>query len=62
VTEPDQRPPAEIGDEEADLAGADRRRQLGSEHVDRSDRRSRLDRRQQRVQAHLRPPTLVNHV
>ena len=47
VAKSDQRPPTEVGDQETDLAGADRFRQRGGEHVDRRDRWGRLDRRQQ---------------
>jgi hypothetical protein len=61
VAQSDQRPPAEVGDQEADLAGIDRLRQRVGEHIDRRDRRRRLDRRQQRVQVQRRPPTLTHH-
>jgi hypothetical protein len=60
VAQSDQRLPAEVGDQEADLAGTDRFRQRGCEHIDRSDRRRRLDRRQQRIQVQRRSPTLTH--
>jgi hypothetical protein len=50
VAQSNQRLPTEVGDQEADLAGIDRFRQRGGEHIDRRDRRGRLDRRQQRIQ------------
>ena len=47
VAQSDQRPPTEVGDQEADFAGADRLRQRAGERIDRRNRRGRLDRRQQ---------------
>jgi hypothetical protein len=61
VAQSDQRLPAEVGDQKADLARADRFSQRGGQDVDRADRRRRLDRRQQRIQVQRRPPTLTHH-
>jgi len=61
MAQSNQRAPAEVGDQKADLARTDRLRKLGGEHVDRSDRRRRLDRRQQRIQVHRRSHTR-NHL
>ena len=47
VAESNQRPPTEVRDQEADLAGTERVRQRRRHHIDRGDRRGRLDRRQQ---------------
>src|SRR5207247_5640958 len=62
VAQPDQRPPTEVGDQEADLAGADRFGQRGGQYIDRRDRRSRLDRRQQRTQVQRRSTTLTHRL
>jgi hypothetical protein len=60
VAQSNQRPPAEIGDQEAHLAGTDRLRQRAGQHIDRRHRRRRLDRRQQRIQAQRRSATLTH--
>jgi hypothetical protein len=60
MAQANQRPPAEIGDKKADLAGADRFGQCPGEHIDRRDRRSRLDRREQQVQVQRRSPSLTH--
>jgi hypothetical protein len=60
VAQSNQRPPTEVGDQEADLEGTDRLGQRGGEHINRRDRRRRLDRRQQRIQAQRRSPTLIH--
>jgi hypothetical protein len=60
VAQSDQRLPAEVGDQEADLAGIDRLRQRAGEHIGRRDRRRRLDRRQQRIQVQRLPA--LSHV
>jgi hypothetical protein len=48
VAQSDQRPPTEVGDQEADLADTIASASAAAEHIDRPDRRRRLDRRQQR--------------
>jgi hypothetical protein len=47
VAQADQRLPAEVSDQEADLAGIDRLGQRAGQHIGRRDGRGRLDRGQQ---------------
>src|SRR5207248_3814323 len=60
VAQSDQRAATEVGDQEADLAGTDGFRQRGGEHIDRCDRRRRLDRRKQRIQVQRRSPIFTH--
>jgi hypothetical protein len=60
VAQSDQGPATEVRDQEVDLAGTDRFRQLGGQHIDGRNRRRRLDRRKQRIQAQRRSATLTH--
>jgi len=60
VAQSDQRTATEVRDKEADLAGTDRLRQRGGEHIDRRHGRSGLDRREQRIDVQRRSPAHIH--
>jgi hypothetical protein len=60
MAQSNQRPPAEIGDQKADLPSADRFGQRSGEHIDRRDQRGGLDRGEQQIQVQRRSPSLTH--